>query len=417
MRAAKSLLIATISLTNPFVVITLADATNSATAEPSESVLYSFKGGSDGSSPMGALVADRAGNLYGTTAEGGSSNCSTGCGTVFRLTPPSAQGGPWTETVLYRFTAGSDGAAPESNLIFDAAGSLYGTTAGGGDASSDGTVFRLTPPSAPGGAWTETVLYRFAGHRDGKVPLAGLVFDQKGNLYGTTTFGGATSAGIVFQLTPPATEGGPWTETVLHTFGHGNDGLDPEAGLIFDNRGALYGTTITGTVFKLTPPNWTESVLFNFTGGGNNGSWPCALISRKGSLYGLSRLGGSLANTGTAFQLSPTGGGTWTETALYSFTGGDDGGEPCGALSADQEGNLYGTASGNGLNIPGTVFQLTPPATPRGSWTETTLHKFGGGSDGVAPLAGVIFGKGGALYGTTSGGGSSGKGTVFRVAP
>lgn len=417
MRTAKSLLIATLSLAIPVIVITLADAASPATAESSESVLYNFKGGRDGSNPMGALVADRAGNLYGTTAEGGSSNCPTGCGTVFRLTPPAAQGGSWTETVLYRFTTGSDGAAPESNLIFDAAGSLYGTTAGGGDASSDGTVFRLTPPSAPGGAWSETVLYRFTGHSDGKVPLAGLVFDQNGNLYGTTVFGGTTSAGIVFQLTPQATEGGAWTETVLHTFGHGNDGLDPEAGLIFDNRGALYGTTITGTVFKLSPPSWTESVLFNFTGGGNNGSWPCALIFRKGSLYGLSRLGGSLANTGTAFQLSPAGGGTWTETALYSFTGGDDGGEPCGTLTADQAGNLYGTASGNGLNIPGTVFQLTPPSAPGGAWTETTLHKFGGDRDGVAPLAGVIFGKGGALYGTTSGGGSSGRGTVFRVAP
>ncbi len=386
-------------------------------AGSTEKVIYSFRGGNDGSSPMGALIADHAGNLYGTTAEGGSSNCANGCGTVFRLTPPSAQGGPWTETVLYRFTAGSDGAAPESNLIFDAAGSLYGTTAGGGDASNDGTAFRLTPPSTQGGAWTETVLYRFAGYSDGKIPLAGLVFDQKGNLYGTTVFGGTTSAGIVFQLTPPATEGAAWTETVLHTFGHGNDGLDPEAGLIFDSRGALIGTTITGTVFRLTPPNWTESVLFNFTGGGNNGSWPCALISRKGSLYGLSRLGGSQANTGTAFQLSPTSGGTWTETALYSFTGGDDGGEPCGTLSADQAGNLYGTTSGNGLNIPGTVFQLAPPSAPGGAWTETTLHKFGGGNDGVAPLAGVIFGKGGALFGTTSGGGSSGKGTIFRVVP
>jgi uncharacterized repeat protein (TIGR03803 family) len=404
-----------LSLAIAATILTLPGSTLGAGS--TEKVIYSFRGGSDGSNPMSALVADHAGNLYGTTAGGGSSSCIAGCGTVFQLAPPAAQGGPWTEAVLYRFTGGTDGAAPESNLIFDASGNLYGTTAGGGDASSDGTVFRLMPPSAPGGAWTETVLYRFAGHSDGKVPLAGLVFDQKGNLYGTTVFGGTTSAGTVFQLTPPATAGAAWTETVLHTFGHGNDGLDPEAGLVLDNRGALYGTTITGTVFKLTPPNWTENVLFNFTGGGNNGSWPCALIFRRGSLFGLSRLGGSPANTGTAFQLTAAAGGPWTENTLYSFTGGDDGGEPCGTLASDQAGNLYGTASGNGLNIPGTVFRLTPPSAPGGAWTETTLHKFGAGGDGLAPLAGVIFGKGGALFGTTSGGGSSGKGTIFRVQP
>jgi uncharacterized repeat protein (TIGR03803 family) len=415
MQAKQSFLIASLCLA--ICIAFPAGVGSDLNAGTREKVLYSFRGGSDGSNPAGALVADKAGNLYGTASEGGSSSCSAGCGTIFQLTPPATQDGFWTETVLYRFNGGSDGAAPESNLIFDAAGNLYGTTAGGGDASSDGTVFQLTPPVTQGGAWTEAVLYRFAGGTDGKVPLAGLVFDQKGNLYGTTVFGGTTSAGIVFQLKPPATEGAAWTETAIHTFGRGNDGLDPEASLILDNRGALYGTTITGTVFKLTPPTWTESVLFNFTGGGNNGSWPCALIARQGSLYGLSRLGGSQANTGTAFRLSPSSGRTWTETTLYSFTGGDDGGEPCGSLVADRGGNLYGTASGNGLNIPGTVFQLTAPSVPGGAWTETTLHKFGGSNDGLTPLSGVIFGKGAVLYGTTSGGGSFGNGTVFSVAP
>lgn len=387
-------------------------------AGATEKVIYSFSGGSDGANLEGALVADKAGNLYGTTSEGGSSNCSAGCGIAFQLTPPATQGGAWTETVLYRFAGGSDGAAPGANLIFDAAGNLYGTTISGGGASNGGIVFQLTPPATQGGAWSETVLYRFAGGSDGKTPLAGLVADAAGNLYGTTLFGGSTSAGVVFQLTPPATGDSAWTERVLHTFGHGRDGLDPEAGLILDKRGALYGTTISGTVFKLTPPGWTEKVLFTFTGGGNNGSWPCALISRQGSLYGLTRLGGSRTNTGTAFQLAPpAGGGGWTETTLYSFTGGNDGGEPCGALVADQAGNLYGTTSGNGQNIPGTVFKLTPPGAQGGAWTETTLHQFGGSNDGLSPLAGVIFGKGGALFGTTSGGGVSGKGTVFRVVP
>ena len=416
MQTTKSLLIATLSLA--MLIVALPFAGSAVGSGSSEKILYSFSGGSDGAYPVGALVADKAGNLYGTTSEGGSSNCSSGCGVVFELTSPSTQGGAWTETVLYRFTGGSDGAAPESNLIFDAVGNLYGTTAGGGDASSDGTVFQLTPPSSQGGAWTETALYRFAGGSDGKIPLAGLVFDPAGNLYGTTLFGGTTSAGTVFRLMPPATQGGAWTETVLHTFGRGNDGIDPEAGLILDSRGALYGTTTSGTVFKLTPPAWNEKVLFSFTGGGNNGSWPCALISRQGSIFGLTRLGGSLTNTGTAFQLEPSsGGGAWTETTLYSFTGGNDGGEPCGPLVSDQAGNLYGTSSGNGLNIPGTVFKLTSPGTQGGAWAEITLHKFGGSNDGLSPVAGVIFGRGGALYGTTSGGGASGKGTVFREAP
>ena len=415
MQNTKSLLIATLS--SAILIAAVPFTCSAVVSGSSEKVLYSFSGGSDGANPAGALVADKAGNLYGTTSQGGSSNCTAGCGIVFELTPPATRGGMWSETVLCRFTGGSDGAAPESNLTFDAAGNLYGTTAGGGGASHAGTVFELAPPSTKGGAWTEKVLYSFAGGSDGESPVAGLVLDAAGNLYGTTFFGGTTNAGTVFQLMPPATEGGAWTEKVLHTFGRGNDGLDPQAGLIVDNRGALYGTTITGTVFKLAPPAWSEKVLFNFTGGGSNGSWPCAPISRQGSLYGLTRLGGSQSNTGTAFQLSPASGGAWTETTLYSFTGGDDGGEPCGTLIFDQAGNLYGTASGNGQNIPGTVFKLTPPSAPGGAWTETTLHKFGGSNDGLSPLAGVIFGKGGALYGTTSGGGSSGGGTVFTVVP
>ena len=385
-------------------------------AVPSETVLHSFSGGSDGSNPEGALVADKAGNLYGTTSQGGSANCSAGCGTVFKLTPPVTRNGSWSETVLYRFTGGSDGAAPVSDLVVDGVGNLYGTASTGGNGNA-GTVFQLSPPALPGGSWTLTVLYQFVGGSDGKTPVAGLAFDPLGNLYGTTLFGGSTNAGTVFQLKPPITKGGAWTETVLHTFGLGNDGLDPQAGVVLDNRGAIYGTTISGTVFKLTPPQWTEKVLFNFTGGGNSGSWPCALMVRQGAFYGLTKLGGSPTNAGTAFQLVPSGGGLWSETTLYSFTGANDGGEPCGALISDQMGDLYGTTSGNGQNIPGTVFELIPPLVPSGAWTETTLHTFGGSNDGFMPLSGVIFAKGSALYGTTSAGGSSGNGTVFRVVP
>jgi uncharacterized repeat protein (TIGR03803 family) len=309
------------------VAASLATSASALGAGSTEKVIYSFGGGSAGSNPMGALVAHRAGKLYGTTAEGGSSIARWAARHDLPVGTSSHLGWSRTETVLYRFTAGSDGAAPESNLIFDAAGSLYGTTAGGGDPSSDGTVFRLTPPSAPGGAWTETVLYRFAGPSDGKVPLAGLVFDQKGNLYGTTVFGGTTSAGIVFQLTPPATEGGAWTETVLHTFGHGNDGLDPEAGLIFDNRGALYGTTITGTVFADSSIRTERAVQLyaeEATAPGRR------VISRKGPLR-PEQARRWLANTGSA-QLAPAGGGA--DGAALAATGGDYRGNPAHAVFA-----------------------------------------------------------------------------------
>jgi uncharacterized repeat protein (TIGR03803 family) len=155
-----------------------------------EKVIYNFKGGSDGAAPFSGLIADSAGNLYGTTADGGGTYCNgQGCGTVFELTPPATQGGAWTETVLYSFQGGNAAAGPEASLIFDAAGNLYGTTYGGG-ASSDGTVFQLTPPATQGGSWTETVLYSFKGGSDGEYPVASLIFDPAGNLYGTTVFGG-----------------------------------------------------------------------------------------------------------------------------------------------------------------------------------------------------------------------------------
>jgi uncharacterized repeat protein (TIGR03803 family) len=390
-----------------------------------EKVLYSFQGGSDGAEPYGPLVADAAGNLYGTTGIGGSGSCAEGCGTVFQLSLPAQPGGAWTKTVLYSFQGSSDGAAPESDLIFDAVGNLYGTTVSGGGKSFHGTVFELSPPAQPGGAWTETVLYRFQGGDDGKYPGAGLIFDQAGNLYGTTIFGGGRqNAGIAFELSPPAQPGGAWTETVLHRFGHRNDGLDPWAGVILNQKGAVYGTTITGTVFKLKPPapgqaDWTEKTIHRFHGGGDVGSRPCDLIRGKGALYGVTTLGGSPSNAGTIFQLSPPGARSerWKQTKLYSFTGGNDGGLPCGVLTADRHGNLYGVALGNGADIPGTVFKLAPPAQPGGAWTLTTLHVFGGGNDGFGPNGGVIFGKGGALYGTTGGGGASGNGTVFKVVP
>jgi len=225
---------------------------------PKESVLYRFKGGTDGAVPAAGLIEDAAHNLYGTTLDGGTS----GLGTVFEVSPP---GTVWTETVLYSFAGGSDGANPlNGNLVADKAGNLYGTTyAGGGSTNCTGTtpgcgtVFQLAPPATQGAPWTETVLYSFTGLSDGANPDAGLIMDSKGNLYGTTVYGGGvtcgtTTCGTIFELTPPSTQGGPWTETVLHAFGKGSDGANPTAGLTFGLRGRFSGRPQAATTRRRT---------------------------------------------------------------------------------------------------------------------------------------------------------------------
>ncbi len=385
-------------------------------AGPTEKVLYRFKGGNDGSAPHAGLIADKAGNLYGTTPSGGSGECRGGCGTIFQLSP--ASGGRWTETVLYRFTGGSDGAFPNAGLIFDTAGNLYGTTIYGGS-SDDGTIFQLAASHTPGGTWTLNVLHSFVANTDGNYSLGSLVFDKMGNLYGPALFGGQFGGGTVFQLAAPATQNGTWTLNVLHSFQGVNDGIDPDGALIIDNKGVLYGTTNGGTVFDEVPPppgqtDWTFGVLhtFNYVLGLSGGVIP----GKKGVLYGATALGGS-ANEGTVFQLMPprTRGGAWTETTLYEFAGGSDGGFPLNDLALDKAGNLYGTAANGGASGRGTVFKLTP--TQHGFWNKISLHDFVGGRDGSGPGAGLIFGRQGLLYGTTAKGGSSGHGTVFAVAP
>ena len=383
---------------------------------PTERVLHRFRGGSDGSAPSTDLIADKAGNLYGTTTNGGGGSCQGGCGTVFELSP--AAGGRWTETVLYRFTGGNDGAIPQTGLTFDSAGNLYGTTIHGGTLG-DGTVFQLTAPATSRSSWMLKVLHSFVGSTEGEYPWGSLVFDQAGNLYGPTLFGGKFGGGTVFQLGAPARAGGAWTLHVLHHFRGTNDGLDPVGALIMDSKGALYGTTYAGTVFKEVPPPqghtaWTLKTLYNFDSVlGLSGG---VLAGKNGILYGATALGGS-ANEGTVFQLTPplTRGGAWTATTLYEFAGGSDGEYPQNVLAADKDGNLYGATESGGASGLGTEFKLTP--TQHGAWTKTILHNFTGGSDGSGPAAGLIFGRQGALYGTTVAGGTSDNGTVFEVVP
>jgi len=311
-------------------------------------VLYSFTGGSDGAYPLASLVTDASGNFYGTTEQGGTS----GLGVVFKLAP----GG--TETVLHSFTGGGDdGANPLANLIMDASGNLYGTTVYGG-ADDLGTVFEVSP----GGS--ETVLHSFAGS-DGALPVASVVMDGAGNLYGTTAQGGASTncgggCGTVFKLAP-----GGGSETVIHSFS-GSDGANPEAAVILVGAGNLYGTTEVGgandegTVFEVSHKG-KESVLHSFAGG-SDGAYPVSGVVKKGGvLYGTT-LEGGMSSYGTVFKTPDKGG---SDTVLYSFTGGGDGGLPEGGV-LDEAGNLFGTtyAGGTSCGEPegscGVVFELEP---------------------------------------------------------
>ena len=436
------------------VLIVVASA---APAQAGESVVYSFQGAPDSAAPIAGLVSDQHGALYGTTSSGGmGSSCAvySGCGTVFMLTPPDPGHTHWTRTVLYSFCSMSncaDGEGPLGGLILDREGALYGTTAQGGNANNDGTVFKLTPPATGQTPWTESVLYSFQGGTDGAHPYAGLIFDQQGALYGTTQQGAENSTcsygcGSVFKLTPPVAGGqSSWSESVIYSFcslSGCTDGAYPASGLIFDREGALYGTNYSGgsvahgTVFKLTPPaagqsSWSESVLYSFCSRTNcpDGAYLYAgvIFDQHGALYGTTNSGGN-SDSGTVFKLTPpTGGQTpWTESVLYSFCSQNscsDGGFPQGGLILDQEGALYGTTEqGGNANDGGTVFKLTPPAAGQTLWTETVLHSFcsqNNCTDGASPDAGLIAGVQGALYGTTYDGGSGscsgyGCGTVFR---
>ena len=401
--------------------LTLVMAGTRAVAQ-AEGVLHSFNGGRlDGYEPYAGLIFDGTGNLYGTTISGG----SQGKGTAFELSP--AAGGGWTEKRLHNFGAsGTDGTYPQGGLIFDGAGNLYGTTYSGGDFGY-GTVFELSPRA--GGTWAERVLRNF-NNNDGANPYAGLIFDSAGNLYGTTVNGGqgpncgSPGCGTVFELTPAV--GGGWTEKILHNFsGNITDGYAPYAGVIFDAAGNLYGTTqgggthFGGTVFKLTPTTgggWTETILHDFNNTGTNEYNPASLIfDGAGNLYGTTYQGGAFSG-GTAFQLTPATGGTWTETLLYNFQNYGSGTAGPSGLTLDTAGNLYGTTPMGGVEPDrgGTAFELMPTT---GGWTYRLLHSFGLGTDGDSPRSVLIFDAAGNLYGTTQLGGAYNVGTVFEIKP
>ena len=382
-----------------------------------ETVLHSFDGAS-GAGPSGSLIFDEAGNLYGTTRTGGAS----GVGVIFALSPPIGGETSWTETILHSFS-GLDGAGSTARLTFDQTGNLYGTTLNGGPAHN-GVAFELSPPSAGGSPWTESVIHSF--HQRALGPQAGVIFDSSGNLYGTTLYGGISDVGAVFELSPPAIGENVWTKRNITSF-DGANGSAPFANLIFDAEGNLYGTTNTGgasnvgSVFELSPPigggsTWTETILFSF--GGVSGAGPTAslVFDAAGNLYGTAGSGGKF-NKGTVFKLSPPGAGksSWVETVLHSFKGAD-GDDPFGGLIFDGAGNLYGTTVYGGSSSEGAVFELSPPAAGKTAWTEKVLHSFDG-VDGSNPYCSVIFDAAGNLYGNTYSGGQSNSGTIFELTP
>jgi uncharacterized repeat protein (TIGR03803 family) len=361
-----------------------------------QTVLYSFTGGADGAFPYAGVIHDPAGNLYGTTAEGGASNM----GVVFKLDPAGNQ------TVIHSFTGKADGADPDAGVIRDTEGNLYGVAESGG-AKGYGVVFKIDTSGA------ETVLHNFTGGADGAFPTGGLARDAAGNLYGTASEGGIaelySGVGTVFKLTPSG------HLTVLHKFSGSPDGASPQGALILDSSGNIYGTTsgggVTtnggqGTVFMVTPSG-NETVLYAFTGGNDGAEPECGLIrDSEGNLYGTTA-GGGPQSAGTVFEVTSPG----HETLLFSFTFGDAGQYPEGSLVRDSAGNLVGTASYGGPGNVGVIFELNS------SNQESILYSFPNSADGYLVDSPLSRDAAGNLYGTTFYGGPAGKGVLYKVTP
>ncbi len=393
--------------------------------------VYTFQGTPDAAMQFVApLARGPNGSLYGVANAGGTHNQ----GAVFQITPPALAGGAWTETLLYSFAGGADGKEPIGGLLVAPDGVLFGVTELGGVSSPKaglGTVFALLPPSAPGGVWTKKILHDFQ-KTDGLFPWGSLVFGPKGSLLGTTSEGGHSPSpgfGTVFQLSPSA-DGGPWTFATVYSFEGENygDGSTPLSPLTPAPDGTFFGvtasdgTTPNGTVFHLVPPvspggQWTESVLYSFQatpdGVGPGGG---VLVAADGTLYGTTSYGGTGDNGGIVYQLSPPAipGGTWTETVLHSFYASPlDGAQPVGELLQLQGGQLIGACSQGGpYQHGGIIFSLAPPLSPDSTWTEHILYTFNP-STGGGPIGPLNFGAG-KLIGA-AGNGANDNGEIYEL--
>ena len=406
-------------LTPLFIVIVLSAP---AIRAQTFSVLHNFSGGVDGADPFDGLTADGFGNFYGTTSSGGDADQ----GAVYKL---SNHNGSWILTPLHSFVGGNDGAKPYAGVTIGPDGSLYGTTISGGlgCAGGCGTIYKLSPPatvcqrvSCP---WTESVVYRFANSQQGlNTPYSGVIFDSAGNLYGTTIGGGAGTCqdpgcGAVYKFTPSGQSG---ILTVLYSFTGRGDGSTPYAGLTFDPAGNLYGTTywaslVTGgygTVFELMPSGagWSEKTLYTFTGGNDGGNpWAGVTLDGAGNLYGATTEAQNNGLMGAAFELAPSG-NSWNYSVLSYLSG-----SVLGNLTFDGTGNLYGTAGFGGEYGFGFVFELVHSGA---SWSLLDLHDFTYQNHGPnSPWCSVVFDAAGNLYGTTSDGGTNGFGTIWKLVP
>jgi len=396
--------------------------------------LYSFPGGSKGLRPNSIIFAKGA--LFGTTAGEAEASCANdNCGNVWKLAPPSTSGGAWAYTVILNIADRTTQLAQPTSVTMAASGSLFGTAYGGGsDCGMDelqdcGGVFELTPGS---GGWTETVLVDFGvGGSNGEGSTGQVLVNSRGDVFGTI-------GNRAIELIPPSETGGAWTEDTLYAFGGGvGSGYNLVAGPgnVFYGQTAGGGAYGMGSVYQLTPPAvaggaWTEETLYSFQGGtdGSNPTGPLA-IGSTGTLYGTTNNGGDptclfqqddeYPGCGTVYELTPpaTAGGAWTETVLYSFTDGTDGGYPANGVVIGSGGVLYGTTLFGGgtascYEACGTVFNLKPPAEPGGAWTESVLYAFTDSST-VSPK--VVLGAGGVLYGVTEALGASDSGQVFEL--
>ncbi|MGD0135478.1 MAG: choice-of-anchor tandem repeat GloVer-containing protein [Bryobacteraceae bacterium] len=405
--------------------------------------LYAFNGyvnSGEGVDPTAPLVIGADGVLFGTTASGGISNN----GTVFALSPPWTPGDPWKETQIHLFTGGSDGFEPTA-LLLGLDGLLYGVTAEGGSGCTTGcgTAFSLQPDAfSPEGPWTKET---YAFNQD--IVLPGTLRSVGGLFYGTSVLGGTSTAcdanfgcGALFALTPPRPWEQSWNARVLFSFPNGAGGYRPVMAAL-GGDGKFYATaeggnpncpfgcgvvvSLTPTGFQGTPPmiSLTENVLHTFTDHAYDGEGVAGLVvGDDGVLYGVTSSGG-IYGYGAFFSLTPPAwqGGPWTEKILYNFNGPDGAAVPNPGLVCGKGGVIYGTSYGilgGGPGYSGAVYSLTPPSDAGGSWTMSVLHGFNAGDDGGNPVAGVVIGDDGVLYGTTTDGGGTGKfGTVFALKP
>ena len=385
-------------------------------------VIHDFSGAGDGRYPLGDLVVDTKGRLYGTTY-GGNPNAD---GDVFSLTPPAKGSKKWTEKILHAFGGGGDGAGPQGGVLLGPSGELYGTTSFGGTYHY-GTVFRLDEVS---GNWVLTPLHQFKNPdipNDGGGPLEGLAFGPDGNLYGTTYDGGDANEGTVFSVSPL---GDTAEYAVLHSFGIESDGQLPYPGRLgIDRKGDLFGTTYFGgpnghgIAYRLSPPTkkgWKETILRSFEGGPSDVSNPPhgIALGEGNVIYGCASGGANDMGAVYALTPPPRGSKIWGETILYNF-----GGQPndpavsfnCG-VAIDPSGRIFGTASGGGEFGLGAFFELDPPTDSGAAWTETVLHNFGDGADGQSPVSPPVKWKK-IWYGATSAGGANGAGVAYQIKP